>query len=127
MMAVREIKLLEGDRFYWRVERVGRECESMIEVTLQIPKQRIAWRTISGVEYARVVSFEAASDKTTRVSFELKYATDAGWDNPGELLQRVESRLEAFKNLVESTTPVRCARTPLCFWGVGGDRANSIE
>lgn len=106
MTAIREIKWLEGDRFYWRIERAGREYKSVIEVTLRIPEQRIAWRTISGVENAGVVSFEATSDKTTRVSFEMKYATDAGWDDPGELLQRVESRLEAFKNLVESTESI---------------------
>ena len=103
MRAIREIKHLGGDRFYWRVERSGREYESVVDVTLRIPERRIAWRTISGAESAGVVSFEATSDKTTRVSFEMKYATDAGWDDPGDLRERIEHRLEAFKNLAEST------------------------
>ncbi|MDR3406753.1 MAG: SRPBCC family protein [Chthoniobacter sp.] len=103
MTAVREIRWLEGDRFYWRVERAGREYESVIEVTLRIPERRIAWRTISGTESAGVVSFEATSDKTARVSFEMRYATDAGWNDPSELLRRIKIRLEEFRNLVEST------------------------
>jgi len=103
MTAIREIRWLEGDRFYWRLEQAGREYESVIEVTLRIPERRIAWRTISGAESAGVVSFEATSDKTSRVSFQMKYSTDAGWDNPGELLRRIEIRLNAFKHLAEST------------------------
>jgi uncharacterized membrane protein len=102
MNAVREVRRIEGDRFYWRVERAGREYESVLQIVLRIPERRIAWRTISGVESSGVVAFDRVQRDKTLVSFKMKYAPDAGWEDPSELLQRVQLRLENFKALIES-------------------------
>jgi uncharacterized membrane protein len=102
MGAVREIKSINGDRFYWRVERGGQEYESVSQIVLRIPNRRMAWRTVSGAESAGVVGFDPLSNDTTLVSFKMKYATGAGWGDPADLLQRVRRRLENFKTYIES-------------------------
>ena len=102
MNAVREVRRIEGNRFYWRVERGGREYESILEIVLQIPERRIAWRTISGAESAGVVGFDPLPEDKTLVSFKMKYSPDAGWSNSAALLTRVRKRLENFKVFIES-------------------------
>ena len=102
MNAVREVRRTEGSRFYWRVERGGREYESILEIVLQIPERRIAWRTISGAESAGVVGFDPLPGDKTLVSFKMKYTPDAGWSNSAALLNRVRKRLENFKVFIES-------------------------
>lgn len=102
MNAVREVRRIEGNRFYWRVERGGREYESVLEIVLQIPERRIAWRTISGAESAGVVGFDPLPGQKTLVSFKMKYSPDAGWSNSAALLARVRKRLERFKLFIES-------------------------
>jgi uncharacterized membrane protein len=69
MGPVREIRRLEGDRFYWRVERSGREFESVSQIVLLIPNRRMAWRTVSGAESSGVVGFDPMAERKTLVSF----------------------------------------------------------
>jgi uncharacterized membrane protein len=102
MNAVREVRRIDGDRFYWRVERGSREYESIQQIVLQIPERRIAWRTISGAESAGVVGFDPLPGRQTLVSFKMKYSPDAGWSNSAALLARVRKRLENFKAFIES-------------------------
>ena len=102
MKAVRELRRVEQDRFYWRVERAGKEYESVLQIILRIPQRRIAWRTISGVESSGVVALDPMPGNKTLVSFKMKYAPDAGWDSPSALRQRVITRLRNFKSYIES-------------------------
>lgn len=102
MKAVREVKRVEGDRFYWRVERGGKEYESVSQIVLQIPLRRIAWRTTSGAESSGVVALDPMPGNKTQVSFKMKYAPDAGWDAPSTLRRRVKTRLKNFKSYIES-------------------------
>jgi len=102
MNAVRELRRVEEDRFYWRVERGGKEYESVLQIILRIPERRIAWRTISGAESSGVVALDPMPGNKTLVSFKMKYAPDAGWDDPSELRQRVVTRLKHFKTYIES-------------------------
>jgi uncharacterized membrane protein len=102
MGAVREIRRIDDDHFYWRVERGGKEYESVLQIVLRIPARRMAWRTISGAESSGVVGFDPLADNRTRVSFKMKYAPNSGWEAPADLLERIQARLEKFKTYVES-------------------------
>jgi uncharacterized membrane protein len=102
MGSVREVKRMEGDRFYWRVERGGKEYESVSQIVLLIPNRRMAWRTISGAESSGVVGFDPLPGNKTLVSFKMKYVPDAGWEDAGALLERIKRRLANFKTYIES-------------------------
>jgi uncharacterized membrane protein len=102
MNTVREVRRIEGNRFFWRVERGGHEYESILEVVLKIPERRIAWRTIAGAESSGVVGFDPLPGNKTIVSFKMKYSPDAGWSNSAALLARIRKRLESFKSFIES-------------------------
>ncbi|MEP6671218.1 MAG: SRPBCC family protein [Chthoniobacter sp.] len=102
MRAVREVRRIEGDRFYWRVDRGGKEYESVLQIALRIPNRRMAWRTVSGAESSGVVGFDPLPGNKTLVSFKMKYAPESGWGDPADLLQRIKARLENFKNYIES-------------------------
>jgi uncharacterized membrane protein len=103
MPAVREMRRIDEKHFHWRVERGGREYESTFEVVLRIPERRIAWRTTSGSESSGVVCFAAEVGHKTRVTFKMKYVGGAGWDSAAELLERLRSRLNNFKALMDAT------------------------
>ncbi|EDY20215.1 cyclase/dehydrase [Chthoniobacter flavus Ellin428] len=107
MGAVREIRNMEDNRFYWRVERHGKEYESELQIVLRIPNRRMAWRTISGAESSGVVGFDPLAGDKTRVSFKMKYVPGAGWEDAEELLKRVTARLENFKTYVESISALK--------------------
>lgn len=107
MGKVREIRNMESDRFYWRVERHGKEYESVMQIVLRIPNRRMAWRTISGTESSGVVGFDPLTGDRTRVSFKMKYVPGAGWDDAEELLKRVTTRLENFKTYIESISSAK--------------------
>lgn len=109
MPALHEVKRVGPDRFYWRVERGGREFESIMEIVLRIPARRMAWRTVSGVESSGVVGFDHLADGKTLISFEMKYVPNAGWGDRSELLHRIERRLANFKAYVESLSEIRTA------------------
>lgn len=102
MAPVREVKRIDGDHFYWRVERGGQEYEALLEIVLRIPNRRMAWRTLSGAESSGVVAFDPVASDKTRVSFKAKYAPNVGWDDTDDLLQRLKTRLENFKTYIES-------------------------
>jgi uncharacterized membrane protein len=102
MAPVREVRRLDRDHFYWRVERGGKEYEAVLEIVLRIPNRRMAWRTLNGAESSGVVAFDPLAENKTRVSFKMKYTPNAGWEDPDDLRQRMEARLESFKRYVEA-------------------------
>jgi len=102
MNAIREVRRIEGNRFFWRVERGGREYESVVEVVLLIPERRIAWRSIAGAESSGVVGFDPLPGNQTLVTFKMRFTPDAGWANSTALLFRIKKRLESFKAFIES-------------------------
>ena len=96
------VRRLERDRFFWRVERGGREYESILQIVLRIPNRRLAWRTVSGAESSGVVAIDPLPGNQTLVSFKMKFTPGAGWGDAVELQQRVRKRLENFKSYIES-------------------------
>ncbi len=102
MKSLREVRRLGGNRYWFMVERDGTEHEIVVEMSLQIPQRRVAWRTASGEESSGVVSFEPEPGGGTKISLEMLYEPSAGWHEPAALSERLESHLENFKRLIET-------------------------
>ena len=73
------------------------DCKGVLQIVLQIPDRRIAWRTLSDGFMSGVVSFEPRSSQETEVTLKVRSVF-----NPPTLSQRVEEYLHNFKRLVES-------------------------
>ncbi|MEA3187540.1 MAG: hypothetical protein QOD99_1370 [Chthoniobacter sp.] len=102
MTALSEVRSLGRNCFRWIGTRDGQEYQSTAELTLQIPERRIAWRNTSGAENSGVVVLEEQAGGQTKVSFQMKYTPDAGWQEPASLEKRLDETLQTFKRLIES-------------------------
>ena len=103
MEGVKAVQRIEEKRFAWQWEIAGNRKESIAEITLLIPNQRIAWRSISGAENSGVVSFEEVEPGKTKITFSLKYVPAASWDTAESLRARLRRNLENFKSLLETS------------------------
>src|ERR1700736_3866783 len=88
LKAIREVRRIDDTCFSWKAERAGMECEAIAEITLLIPERRIAWRTISGARNSGLVVFGEEPGGKTRISFQMRYEPDAGWQNPQVVAER---------------------------------------
>ena len=104
MKTLREVRRVDEKRYYLRSEREGKEFEMVIEMSLQIPERRVAWRTISGEQTSGAVSFESDPGGGTKIHFKMLYDSDGSWTNAEALSARLESHLENFKKLMETGT-----------------------
>ncbi|MEA3213271.1 MAG: hypothetical protein QOE70_6328 [Chthoniobacter sp.] len=101
MEGVRELSWLDDKRFLLKSEASGQVLESVCELTLRIPDQRMAWRTISGPDSSGVVSFQATDAGVTEVTLKMLYDPETGWSDREELERRLALNLGRFKALVE--------------------------
>ena len=102
MEDVREVRKVEEKRYLTISEVDGQQYESLVEVMLEIPERRIAWRSVSGPESSGMVFFEPDSSGGTRVGFKMRYAADEGLHQPVALEERLRSHLRNFKRLIEA-------------------------
>lgn len=96
----------EGDKnTHWRANIAFKEVEWDAEITEQTPDQRVSWRSTSGAHNAGTVSFQPEGDNRTRVTLRLEYEPEGFFENVGEALglvdSRVEGDLERFKEFIE--------------------------
>ncbi|MER5889442.1 SRPBCC family protein [Streptomyces sp. NPDC001941] len=70
---VQRVDPLDGQRFAWQLRLPGADKNFVAEITEAIPEDRIAWRTVEGVEHAGVVTFHRLSDTTSRVTLQIEY------------------------------------------------------
>ena len=70
--------------------------KGVLHIVLQIPRRRIAWRTMSNGFMSGVVSFEPRSQDETEVTLKIRSVFD-----PPSLTWRLEEYLGNFKRLVE--------------------------
>ena len=101
LKAIREVHRFDEKRFRLKSERNGTVYVSTAEISLLIPQRRIAWRTISGAENSGVVSLEEESGGKTRVTLKVRYKSDAGWQHPVALGERLDYHLACFKEFIE--------------------------
>lgn len=105
MESVHEIRQLDDRHLRWRADVGGKPEEWDSEITEQIPDKRIAWRSITGVPNAGVVTFHKISDDTTRVMMQMDYTPQSIDEKIGDALGlvRMEMRknLQRYKELVE--------------------------
>lgn len=106
MSSVQEVKQLTDTRLHWRAIVAGKEKEWDAEITEQIPDQRIAWRSISGVANDGIVTFDPVSGDRTRITLQMSYLpetmTEAVGDSFGAVKLQTKENLRKFKKLLES-------------------------
>jgi uncharacterized membrane protein len=105
MESVREIRQLDEKHLHWRANVAGEEKEWDAEITEQIPDKRIAWRSVTGVPNAGVVTFHKISDNCTRIMMQMDYQPENMAEKVGDMLGAVRmearSNLKNFKELLE--------------------------
>jgi uncharacterized membrane protein len=105
MEGVETVRQLDDQRLFWRAEIWGKTEEWEAEIYEQIPDQRIAWRSISGVPNAGAVSFESLGPNTTRVTLTINYEPQGALEKIGDALgvvsARVEGDLKRFRDFIE--------------------------
>ena len=97
MKSVHEIRQLDDKHLHWRANVAGEEKEWDVEITEQIPDKRIAWRSITGVANAGVVTFHKISDTCTRIMLQMDYTPEGPMEKLGDAMGAV--RMEARSNL----------------------------
>jgi uncharacterized membrane protein len=94
--SLREVRRIDETHFSYVWHPNGEDKEGTLQILLQIPGRRIAWRTISNGFMSGVVSFEPRSEGETEVTLKIRSIFD-----PLNLSRRVEEYLHNFKRLVE--------------------------
>jgi uncharacterized membrane protein len=56
--SIGEVRQLDDTRFFLRGQQDGKSYEMIAEVTVRIPRERIAWRTTSGPPSSGVICFD---------------------------------------------------------------------
>jgi len=104
MASVHEIKQLDDKHLHWKANVAGEEKEWDAEITEQIPDQRIAWRSTTGVPNAGVVTFHKIGDDVTRITLQMDYQPEGPVekiaDAFGAVRLETRSNLQRFKELL---------------------------
>jgi uncharacterized membrane protein len=106
MDGVEEVRQLDDTHLHWRAKVFGKEEEWDAEITEQIPDKRIAWRSISGIPNAGVVTFHKISDDKTRITLQMEYTPQSVDEKVGDVVglvrMQVKESLKRFKEFIES-------------------------
>lgn len=94
---LREVRRIDDTHFSYTWHPDGSDQKGVFHIILQIPRRRIAWRTMSNGFMSGVVSFEPRSQEETEVTLKIRSVFD-----PPSLSHRVEKYLGNFKRLVEN-------------------------
>lgn len=105
MEGIEEVRQ-EGDKHtHWRANIAFKEVEWDADIIEQTPDQRVSWRSTTGAHNAGTVSFQSEGDNQTRVTLRLEYEPEGFFENVGDALgfvdSRVEGDLERFKEFIE--------------------------
>ena len=91
---------------HWQTRVAGKTHEFDTEIVEQRPSERIAWRSVGGVDHAGVVSFEKLGEDQSRVSVEFQWEPSSVTEKIGSFFgaddQQVRSDLKKFKEFIES-------------------------
>lgn len=105
MAHVADVRQIDDTHMHWTVTVDGSRKEGDIEITEQIPDQRIAWRSTSGSRNDGAVTFEKVRENVTRVTLDLDYDPAGYGANGGaaedEVQQHLRNDLNSFKTFIE--------------------------
>ena len=107
MDGVREVEQLDATHVRWHADIFGKDKQWDVEITEQVPDEKIGWKSISGdAPNAGTVRFEPLGADRTRVRLVMAYepqgATESMGDALGLLRMRVEKSVNQFKKYIES-------------------------
>ena len=94
---LRDVRRIDDTHFSYTWHPNGANQKGLFHIVLQIPRRRIAWRTLSNGFMSGVVCFEPRSQEETEVTLKIRSIFD-----PPSLSHRVEEYLGNFKRLVEN-------------------------
>ena len=94
--SLRRVRRIDDTHFSYVWHPNGEDKQGILQIVLQIPGRRIAWRTMSNGFTSGVVSFEPRSEQETEVILKIRSIFDSS-----NLSRRVEEYLGNFKRLVE--------------------------
>ena len=93
---VRNVRRIDECQFSYSWLANGAESKGVLQILLQIPGRRIAWRALSNALMSGVVSFEPHSKQETEVTLKIRSVFDLQ-----KLSVKLEEYLGNFKRLVE--------------------------
>ncbi|WCO67350.1 SRPBCC family protein [Iamia majanohamensis] len=70
---VERVARIDDTTFHWWLRVAGADEGFTAELTEVRPGERIAWRTVEGVEHAGVVTFHHLDDGHSRVALQIEY------------------------------------------------------
>jgi len=70
---VEKVERVSDTQFTWWLSVPGADQEFRAELTEVIPDDRIAWKTVEGVDHAGVVTFHHLSDTSSRITLQIEY------------------------------------------------------
>ena len=98
MEGVERVNQLDDKHLHWVAKVAGRRLE-------QIPRERIAWRSVSGAPNSGVVHFRQSDPGHTVVTLRMSYEPEGAMESIasalGVLGGRVESDLKHFKDFIQ--------------------------
>ncbi len=106
MDSVHEVRQLDDTHLRWRADVAGKEEQWDAEITEQVPDQRIAWRSTSGVPNSGVVTFQRLGEDKTRIKLRMNYTPQGMDEQIGDALgfvkMQAKGNLSKFKQMLES-------------------------
>ena len=106
MEGVKEVHQVDDRHLHWKAEIGGQDKEWDSEITVQMPDQRIAWKSVGGAINKGMVSFVSLSDAKSLVQLDVAYEPEGVIETVGDatglVSLRVKKDLERFKEFVES-------------------------
>jgi uncharacterized membrane protein len=110
MPAMKAVRKLDGGHFAIVFSLKGKRHEGVLDITLQVPERRLAWRALVGrtSEHfaAGVVSFTSLPDQRTCVTLKVSSSFDAA------VSRRMHSYLRNFKRFMEHLPRGRLEKPP---------------
>src|SRR5262245_48020139 len=94
---LRNVRRIDDTQFSYTWGPTGQERRGVLQIVLQIPARRIAWRALSNELMSGVVSFDRRSKTDTEVTLKIRSTFDVL-----NLSRRLEEYLGNFKQLIES-------------------------
>ncbi|MER6440194.1 SRPBCC family protein [Streptomyces sp. NPDC001185] len=103
---VEEVTKINDFVIHWRTKVEGVTREFDVEITEQIPDERVAWTAVGKPAWSAAVTFDPLDEVRTRITLRLDYDPQGFAEKLGDKLglvkRRVSGDLKNFKEYIES-------------------------